>query len=242
MGSLLWRAGRFFRTTEGKIFAAKLFVAVLAVTILTKGAAAGVFFAAGVGFGLAIGGIVAGMRARDNGSDFADGFVDFIRNDWAASVAVSSVLFAASMGLGAGVSGIAGAVANKKAKLANAIALSEQLAMARAKTLQGLSNSKRPTSTSVAVNVKTGQPFFGDSKGSIGSIHPTLEKQMPSVSKTSWSVSNCAEFVATNNALHAKVKMKNLVVTTVKVKTLTPFPMCPNCKITLKNTLFVVSG
>jgi len=53
---------------------------------------------------------------------------------------------------------------------------------------------------------------------------------------------NCAEFKAVNNALNAGAKMQNLVVTTVKVKTLALMPMCENCQISIQGVLLVVSG
>ena len=65
---------------------------------------------------------------------------------------------------------------------------------------------------------------------------------MPNVSSELWEVANCAEFNSVNNALNAGSKMQNLVVTTVRVKTLQLFPMCDNCMISLKGVLLVVSG
>jgi len=116
-----WRAGRFFRTPAGKAVAVLLFVVALAITIITKGAAAGLLFGLMAVVGLAIGGFVAGLRARDSGDGFWDGFVNHIRDNWAMSVAISSVLSLATLGVGAAVSGVAGAVAKKKGAVINTL-------------------------------------------------------------------------------------------------------------------------
>jgi len=101
----------------------------------------GVLFAASVGFGLAIGGIVAGLRARDNGGDFAEGFMDFIREDWAASVAISTVLFAVTMGVSAGVSGM------------GSIGVAKAAAAKKGGAVAGLPNAVKPASVKKLVKM-----------------------------------------------------------------------------------------
>jgi len=121
-----FRVGRFFRTGLGKAVAGFLFVAALALTVLTKGIFGALLFAVIVSVGLAIGAFVAGLRARDSGDCFWDGFLNHIRDNWAQSVAITGVLAIATVGVGAAVSGIAGAAAKKV--VPNAVVIGENMA------------------------------------------------------------------------------------------------------------------
>ena len=103
-------------------------------------------------------------------------------------------------------------------------------------------SGKKPTMTSAAVDVKSGKIYFGDSGVISNNINSSLANQMPVISQTKWQIANCAEFNAVNNALNSGVAMNNLVVTTVRVKTLALAPMCRNCQISLQGVLFIVSG
>jgi hypothetical protein len=69
--------------------------------MILRAAGAGLLFAAFTALSLAIGATIAGFRAKDNGDDFWEGFTDYITNNWAQSMAISSVLFVAMMGIGA---------------------------------------------------------------------------------------------------------------------------------------------
>ena len=139
------------------------------------------------------------------------------------------------------ISAIRTAVANKQ--LANAVSMSKDAALSRAKELQQLPSGKRPTMTSAAVDIKSGRLYYGDSGGVLPTnINPVLKNQMPAVSGTSWAVANCAEFKAVNNALNAGVKLEDLVVTTVRVRTLAIAPTCKNCQISIQGVLWVVGG
>jgi len=97
--------------------AIKLAIGAIALAVATKGWALAILVPVGIALGLAVGGFVAGLRARDNGDSFWDGFAYFIRFDWAMTVAISSVLFAVTMGIGAGVSGM-GSIGVSKAAAA----------------------------------------------------------------------------------------------------------------------------
>ena len=122
----MWNVGRFFGTPEGQALAKLLFVLAVAVTIMTKGAGAALLVVAMTGFGLGLGGTIAGFRARDGGECFWEGFSDYIRNDWAQSVAISSAIVLTVVGVGllakAGIA-LAGAAktGGKKAGVVNAV-------------------------------------------------------------------------------------------------------------------------
>ncbi|MCM1260244.1 MAG: hypothetical protein NC222_04740, partial [Staphylococcus sp.] len=67
---------------------------------------------------------------------------------------------------------------------------------------------------------------------------------MPDESLTKWTVNNCAEISAVNEALQNGAKMENLVVATLqldwKTVTFTSFSACSNCRISLRGVLFIV--
>ncbi len=62
---------------------------------------------------------------------------------------------------------------------------------------------------------------------------------MPNPSLEKWSVANCAEFNAVNNALINGAKIGNLDVGTVMVKKGQAFQMCRICQITIFGSLQV---
>ncbi|WP_227429529.1 RHS repeat-associated core domain-containing protein [Psychrobacter sp. I-STPA6b] len=93
----------------------------------------------------------------------------------------------------------------------------------------------QPRAASVAVDLTTGQSYYGISGWSVRSqnIHPLLRSRMPNKSLTGCpNVDNCAEFNAVNNALNNGSIISNLEVHTVIVKTDEPFPRCANCRVT----------
>jgi RHS repeat-associated protein len=111
--------------------------------------------------------------------------------------------------------------------------ISEEAALARAAQLrETLPRNKRPTMTSAAVDAKTGKIYYGDSGTHPDNINQALRERMPATSLEAWSVENCAEFNATNNALNNGAKMEDLTITTVRVKNGDPEPRCDNCRVT----------
>ena len=194
----------------------------------------------GAGVSLCIGGAISGWSRKKNGGDFWEGFADYINENWSQTVAISMAIALVMYGVSAAAAAVRAASAKKQ--LANAAKTSQEAALARAKDLQKLPGNK-PTMTSAAVDIKSGAIYYGDSGGVLPTnIHPVLANQMPAVSSTNWAVANCAEFKAVNSALNAGAQIENLVVTTVRVRTLTLAPMCANCQISLQGVLWVVSG
>jgi len=93
--------------------------------------------------------------------------------------------------------------------------------------------SPRPSKATAFVSRATGQiyrsasgPYF---RPDLEDIHPLLRSRMPAVSQHSWSVNNCAEVSALNDALWAGENIGDLVAYTVDVRTLQPWPRCLNC-------------
>lgn len=80
------------------------------------------------------------------------------------------------------------------------------------------------------------RPFTGYNGEDPGEIHPVLQNildtQFPKGSKTSWPITNCAEFVAINKALKAGHEINDLSFFTVMAKSGTFYPPCPNCVVT----------
>ena len=80
------------------------------------------------------------------------------------------------------------------------------------------------------------RPFTGYNGEDPGEIHPVLQNildtQFPKGSKTSWPITNCAEFVAVNKALKAGHEINDLSFSTVMAKSGTFYPPCPNCVVT----------
>ena len=180
----------------------------------------------GIGISLGVGAGIAGFRSLSQGNGYWEGFVNYIKDNWAQDVSISFALAMLAFGV----------------KVAKAAIVSKNAALARARELKTLPGEK-PTMTSAAVDVQSGRLYYGDSGGVLPTdINPVLKNQMPAVSGTNWAVANCAEFKAVNNALNAGVKLENLVVTTVRVRTLAIAPMCKNCQISIQGVLWVVSG
>lgn len=192
---------------------------------------------------LGAGAAIAGYRSSRQGKGFWNGFGEYIHDNWAQEAAITSALYIVSIGISLTKYAIANAVSksgNSKA-FNEAIEISKNAAIERAKTLKSLTG-KKPTMTAAALDIKTGQIYFGDSGVVSENINVILIEQMPKTSMTNWAVANCAEFNAVNNALNAGARINNLVVTTVRVKTLAMERMCANCSISLKGVLFTVSG
>ena len=182
--------------------------------------------AVAIGISLGVGAAIAGYRSLSQGNGYWEGFVNHIKDNWAQEVTIGFVLAMVTFGV----------------KVAKAAIISKNAALARARELKTLPGEK-PTMTSAAVDVQSGRLYYGDSGGVLPTdINPVLKNQMPAISNTNWAVANCAEFKAVNNALNAGVKLENLVVTTVRVRTLVIAPMCKNCQISIQGVLWVVSG
>ena len=220
-----WKA--FWNSPFGKYLSIKLFVAATALAVICP-AFAPMYASAviGVGISLGVGAVIAGYRSLSQGNGFWEGFANHLNENWAQELAISMALAMVTFGV----------------KVAKAAIISKNAALAHAKELQQLPRRKGPRATSAAVDVKSGAIYYGESGTISNNINPILANQMPMVSRTSWVVPNCAEFNAVNNALNAGAKLENLVVTTVKVRTLTLMPMCKNCQISIQGVLLVVSG
>ena len=221
-----WKA--FWNSPFGKYLSIKLFVAATALAVICP-AFAPMYASAviGVGISLGVGAVIAGYRSLSQGNGFWEGFANHLNENWAQELAISMALAMVTFGV----------------KVAKAAIISKNAALARARELKTLPRDKRPTMTSTAVDVQSGRLYYGDSGGVLPTdINPVLKNQMPTVSLEIWSVANCAEFKAVNNALNVGAKLENLVVTTVRVNTLTFVPMCKNCQISIQGVLLVVSG
>jgi len=107
------RIGRwFFGTEAGQTIAAGLYLGAL---VKTWGKASGLMLIGATAGGLWAGGTQAGRRARDSGDEYWDGFVGFIREEWAVSAAITGTLVLATAGIGlAAKGGVALAGASKK--------------------------------------------------------------------------------------------------------------------------------
>ncbi len=106
-------------------------------------------------------------------------------------------------------------------------------AMQRAHKLKKqLSKNKLPTTTSAAVNRKTGFVYYGYSGDKPNIIHPALRRRMPENSLEKWPVNNCAEFSACNKALLKGACFNDLEVYTVLTEEVKPYRRCKNCRIT----------
>jgi RHS repeat-associated protein len=100
-----------------------------------------------------------------------------------------------------------------------------------------------PRSLSVAYDKVTGKYYYGESKGLTPGqkLTPELERILPASSKEIWSVENCSECNALNNAFLDGAQAKNLEIHTVKIDkpskggAVQDFPPCDNCKITIKD-------
>ena len=109
-------AGWFFRGRSGRIAAVVIFAAALALAMVTGGIAggaagaikAGAVAGTGMAVGLGIGAVMCGVRAAAGGDCFWEGFSGFIREDWAVSVAITSMVVMPVVGIKLG-----GAVAAK---------------------------------------------------------------------------------------------------------------------------------
>jgi hypothetical protein len=72
-------------------------------------------------------------------------------------------------------------------------------------------------------------------------INPELQKKMPEESKEPWTVCNCAEFKATNQALNDGAEMKDLEIHTVRTKTGEAAQRCKNCEETTSGAKNITS-
>lgn len=135
--------------------------------------------------------------------------------------------------------------------------ISKKSALAKSKEIkESRKKRKWPTMVSAVVDPtlvdpETGQPhiFYGES-GAIPKkkrtdknfkIHDELEKLLPAETAEFWVVDNCAEVDAVNQALHSGSKIETLIMTTIRVQTDKPEPMCKNCKTTMLDVT-VTSG
>ena len=110
-----------------------------------------------------------------------------------------------------------------------------------AKLIASSSKEELPRAVSAIVNRRTGSVYYGKSGvlKSVEDINPDLKKLLPKESLEKWSVTNCAECDALNQALKNGADIKDLEMHTVKIdkKTgvITDFERCENCKITTKD-------
>ena len=113
---------------------------------------------------LGVGAAIAGYRSSRQGKGFWNGFGEYIHDNWAQEAAITSALYIVSIGISLTKYAIANAVSksgNSKA-FNEAIEISKNAAIERAKTLKSLTG-KKPTMTAAALDIKTGQIYFGDS-------------------------------------------------------------------------------
>ncbi len=96
--------------------------------------------------------------------------------------------------------------------------------------------TRPPTAVAAAHDQVEGTVHFGESGRIPSDIHPELRGNMPDPSLEPWSVGNCAEFNACNNALNSRrgAKLEDLVYSTVRTRTGAPFESCNNCKASLR--------
>ena len=176
---------------------------------------------------------IAGFRSKKG---FGVGFSNYITENWAFSLAVAGLTAILSV-LGSLPKALHDAAFRK------AVEESKQAAIENAKKLQALPKNKRPTMTSAAVDMKTGNVYLGE----CGSVPVNINSQMKPFTELyfehiKWRPGNCAEFNAVNLALNSGAVKSNLVVTTIRVSELAMAPMCDYCKIAMEGVLFVVSG
>ena len=140
---------------------------------------------------LGAGAAIAGYRSSRQGKGFWNGFGEYIHDNWAQEAAITSALYIVSIGISLAKYAIANAVSksgNSKA-FNEAIEISKNAAIERAKTLKSLTG-KKPTMTAAALDIKTGQIYFGDSGVVSENINVILIEQMPKTSMTNWAVAN----------------------------------------------------
>lgn len=175
----------------------------------------------------AIAGAVVGGIAGAAYSYYSTGSVDW---RYVAGGAAAGALIGAGMGYAAEAAYVA---ITTSAAATSAVQLTQQ----RISQLKdGLSNSqvsRLPRATSTAVDRVTGKVYQAESGTIAEIIHPLLKKRMPNPSLMMRPVANCAEFNAVNNALLNGSKINNLSVATYRIREGTPFPMCPNCRVTI---------
>lgn len=94
---------------------------------------------------------------------------------------------------------------------------------------------------SAILNKRTGKAYYGKSGilKNLDEVHPDLKKLMPKESLEKWSVTNCSECDALNQALKDGANIKDLEMHTLKIEkktgTFTDFEKCENCKVTTKD-------
>ncbi|MCL2847432.1 MAG: hypothetical protein FWE13_01600, partial [Firmicutes bacterium] len=105
------------------------------------------------------GAITAGFRSKDSGNCFWDGVGDFIRNEWAMQVAISSTLVIATFGLSLAAKGMIGAAGG----------LAKLIGKGIGKKAKALPNTKiRGRAPGKTIDLRTGEEvgrFISDGKG-----------------------------------------------------------------------------
>ena len=91
----------------------------------------------------------------------------------------------------------------------------------------------------MALDKATGIAYYGESGYISSNINKILTQRMPAESLEKWAIENCAEFNAVNNALNRGAKIEDLMIYTIKTKSLEPFSRCKNCIITTDGALIL---
>ncbi|MDO1511027.1 MULTISPECIES: RHS repeat domain-containing protein, partial [unclassified Neisseria] len=95
---------------------------------------------------------------------------------------------------------------------------------------------KAPTATCAVVDKRTRRSYVGFSGTKPTNISARLFERMPSESRTPWSVINCAEIDAVNQALKDGARMEDLEIATVRTSDSSAFARCDNCKVTFSSS------
>ena len=112
----------------------------------------------------------------------------------------------------------------------------ESIARKTARKMRLKLGKQIPTATCAVVDKRTGKSYVGFSGTKPANISARLFKRMPKESRMPWSVINCAEIDATNQALKAGARMRDLEIATVRTSDGTPFARCDNCKVTFSSS------
>jgi len=142
------------------VLAKLLFVAAIAVTVLSKGWGAGLLLAVIALTGMAAGALMAGVRARNGGDGFWEGFTGFIREEWAVSAAITGTLVLATAGIGLAAKGGV-ALAGAKATVPNAVKLAAKFTHNKKSSVVVIGKTDGGASTGyVAVAKKSKATYF----------------------------------------------------------------------------------